>query len=136
MRISTVFGVSLVCCTWLIAHADTPLPYVVGPQVPCLHLPPNAIVMGPIICKTVVLRTDSDWTRLKQSDPDDYAIATRVMLAADRLCGSDAPRPLVVGLKPGEVACSAWVYPSNPPKRELWFKIGHTMYQLLVTIPQ
>ena len=137
MRISALLiGFALMCCLPTLASADDPLPYVAGPQVPCLHLPPNSILIGPIICKTVILRDEASLVQLKKTDPDDYAIATRVMLAASQLCTPGAPEAKIVGLDDKYVTCSATLYPSNPPKREVWFKIGHTMYRMRVAVPE
>lgn len=135
MRISALcLGISLTCCIPIIAHADEPLPYVVGPPVPCMHLPPNSIYIGPIICKDVMLRDEASLAQLKKSNPDDYAIAMRVIEAASQLCTAGAPEPRIVGLKEHDVACSAFILPTDPPKRTVWFVVGHTLYRVLVAV--
>jgi hypothetical protein len=97
-------------------------------------LPPNSVFTGPIICETVTLRDAASLTRLQQSNPHDYAIARQVMAAAAQLCAPGAPQPQIVGLKEHDVACSAVILPTDPPKRTVWFKIGHNMYRMIVAV--
>lgn len=133
MRIAALLvGLSWACCAPLLAQADEPLPYVIGPPIP--GLPPNAVIVGEWF-HSVSLEGDHALAKLKASNAHDYEIARRIMSAAGELCTADAPKPQIVGLKSEDVVCSAAMYPTNPPQRVVWFKVNHILYRMLVTLP-
>jgi hypothetical protein len=71
---------------------------------------------------------------LKQSNPRHYAEAQKIMAAASELCRPGAPQVFRVEKLP-ETRCSdAILKTSNPPKREISFRLDDTRYIALVTM--
>jgi hypothetical protein len=133
MRITALLrGAALACGAFTVASAADQLPYIVGPHIP--GLPPNAVFVGEYF-RSVSLQGDDALARLKETNAQDYAIATRIMSAAGEFCSPQAPKPRIVGLRSEDVVCSATLYSSNPPKRLVWFKVNHILYSMLVTLP-
>jgi hypothetical protein len=76
-----------------------------------------------------------DLGRLRQSNPNHYARAEKILAAADRLCrpGSGHLEYAAAGGK--DVDClGALLRTSNPPKLEIDFTLDDTRYSALVTI--
>jgi hypothetical protein len=83
---------------------------------------------------TVYLDGPSDLARLRQANPDHYARAERILAQANQLCRPGAGRlEAVAGAS--ELRCeSALLRTSNPPKREIHFRLDAVRYVALVTI--
>ena len=94
--------------------------------------------VAPIIKHTVYLN-HLVLEQLKQSRPDTYAEARRVMAAASELCAPGVER-VVEARSPQThsvpaMSCSGvMMLTSNPPKREISFVIDDTKYVALVTM--
>ena len=84
---------------------------------------------------TVYLDGVSDLDQLKQSNPDHYARAQRILAAADYLCAPGPPRTEFAAASARGVSCSALLLrTSNPPKFTLSFVLDDTRYIALVTL--
>ena len=72
---------------------------------------------------------------LQHSNPRHYAIARRILAAANEICdaGTGTPIPTKFDAKYVNCAHSFWLT-SNPPKRALQFRIDDTVYSALVTV--
>jgi hypothetical protein len=82
---------------------------------------------------TVYLDGPADLARLRQANPDHYARAERVLAAANQLCRPGRARLLnIAGV--GEPSCADELFTSNPPKRQITFRLDDIRYVALVTI--
>jgi hypothetical protein len=140
MRISSPFVVlALATLGWSVCHAADPQPYisgVTGPPIP--GYPPNAIFMSgpPKIYKFVSLNSERALEELKAANPSRYAIAQRIIQAGAEICSPGAPKTALARFQAEDLSCSANIwYTSNPPKRQLTFRIGDTIYAARVTVP-
>jgi hypothetical protein len=72
---------------------------------------------------------------LQHSNPRHYAIARRILAAANEICDATkgAPIPTKFDAKYVNCAHSFWLT-SNPPKRALQFRIDDTVYSVLVIV--
>jgi hypothetical protein len=86
--------------------------------------------------KSVFLNTDDALARLQQSNPRHYAIARRILAAANEICDAAKTDVIPVKFAGQDVFCAQgfWLT-SNPPKRHLQFQIDDTRYLALVTVP-
>lgn len=73
--------------------------------------------------------------RLRSANPRHYAIARKILAAANEICATQKPAPMRMMFDAQDVACSTnfW-YTSNPPKRSLHFRIDDTVYSTLVEV--
>jgi hypothetical protein len=71
--------------------------------------------------------------RLQHSNPRHYAIARRILAAANEICDASQGGPIPTKFDARDIAClrSLWLA-SNPPKRQLSFRIDDTVYSALV----
>lgn len=71
--------------------------------------------------------------KLQTSNPRHYAIARRILAAANEICDTTKAEPIAVKFDVQFVVCanSFWMA-SNPPKRSLEFRIDDTVYSALV----
>jgi hypothetical protein len=140
MRISRPFVVlALATLGWSVGHAAEPQPYisgVTGPPIP--GYPPNAIFMSgpPKIYKFVSLTSERALEELRAADPGRYAIAQRIIKAGAEICAPGVPKTALARFQAEDLSCSANIwYTSDPPKRQLTFRIGDTIYATRVTVP-
>jgi hypothetical protein len=140
MRISSAFLVlALATLGWSVCPAADPQPYIsglTGPPIP--GYPPNAIFMSgpPKIYKFVSLNSERALEELKANNPGRYAIAQRIIQAGAEICSPGAPKTASARFEAEDLSCSANIwYTSNPPKRQLTFRIGDTIYATRVTVP-
>jgi hypothetical protein len=72
---------------------------------------------------------------LQHTNPRHYAIARRILAAANEICNAGKADPIPVLFNAQNIAClrSLWMT-SNPPKRQLSFRIDQTVYSALVTL--
>ena len=83
--------------------------------------------------KSVSLYGDDALARLKQSNPRHYAIARRILAAADEICEAAKTDVIPVKFDDQDVFCAKGIWlTSNPPKRYLQFRIEDTAYSALV----
>lgn len=82
----------------------------------------------------VRLDTPEDLENLRATNPDHYARAQRVIAAANVLCRPSRPKLLSTDLDSRDVSCGHLFLTSNPPKREITFKLDRTTYIALVTV--
>lgn len=92
----------------------------VGPVEPQTFVPP------------VRLSSAADLARLRESNPDHYARAVRLMNAANTLCKPGEPKLQTTDGR--DISCDTLLLTSNPPKRALSFTLDHTQYVAIVTI--
>jgi hypothetical protein len=82
---------------------------------------------------TVYLDGPADLARLREANPGHYARAERVLAAANQLCRPGAARLLhIAGVD--EPSCADELMTSNPPKRQITFRLDDIRYIALVTI--
>jgi len=85
-----------------------------------------------IITPSVQLNSTADLARLRATNPDHYARATRLMAAANTLCKPGEPK--VQNTDGRDISCGMLLLTSNPPKRALSFTLDGTHYVAIVTI--
>ena len=72
---------------------------------------------------------------LRATRPDHYARAQRILAAANRLCRPDGARVLPAFLDARDLSCSEMLLrTSNPPKREIEFRLDDVRYIALVRL--
>jgi hypothetical protein len=71
--------------------------------------------------------------KLRTSNPRHYAIARRILAAADEICEATKAGTIATKYDAQDISCarSFWLT-SNPPKRFLQFRIDDTAYSALV----
>ncbi len=84
--------------------------------------------------ETVQLFSQEDLARLRASNPNHFARATQLMEAANRYCSLHPPKVQSAELRSSELTCGRIEKTSNPPKREIHFKLDRTRYIALVTM--
>ena len=82
----------------------------------------------------VRLDTAEEMQNLRATNPDHYARARRVIAAANVLCRPAPPGLQGAGLGRRGVSCGHLFLTSNPPKREITFRLDNTRYAALVTV--
>jgi hypothetical protein len=87
-----------------------------------------------VIQSPVRLDSPDQLANLRATNPDHYARARRIMVAANRLCRPGAPKLQETNLHRRDFSCGQVFLTSNPPKREISFKLDTTQYVALVTI--
>jgi len=107
----------LVLAAWL---CSAPICWADGPVDPVIVTPP------------VQLNSSDDLTRLRETNPDHYARAMRLMAAANTLCKPGEPK--VQNTDGRDISCGMLLLTSDPPKRALSFTLDHTNYVAIVTI--
>jgi hypothetical protein len=72
---------------------------------------------------------------LQHSNPRHYAIARRILAAANEICDASEGAPIPTKFDAMYVNCahSFWLT-SNPPRRALQFRIDDTVYSVLVIV--
>lgn len=122
-----------------LGNAADPQPYisgVTGPPIP--GYPPNAIFMSgpPKSYKFVSLDSEHALEKLKAANPIRYTIVQRIIKAGAEICTPGAPKTALARFQADDLSCLANVwYTSNPPKRQLTFRIDDTIYEARVTVP-
>ena len=72
---------------------------------------------------------------LQRTNPRHYAIARRILAAANEICDATKGDPVPIKYDAKFVVCaSSFWLTSNPPKRALQFRIDDTVYSALVTV--
>jgi hypothetical protein len=145
MKISGLYlGMAVAGLALIAGCVAKPPPYVSGPYISGVSGPPvpgypaNAIFLEgpPTVYKFVSLNRDGALEALKSSKPGHYAIAQRLIKAAGQICAPGAPKTQAAAYQADDVSCAAGVwYESNPPKRMLNFRVGDTVYEMLVSVP-
>jgi hypothetical protein len=96
---------------------------------------PNILPLGttPQWTRSVTLYGPDALARLQRSNPRHYAIARRILAAADEICDAAKTDVIPVKFDDHDVFCAKgfWLT-SNPPKRYLQFRIEDTAYSALV----
>jgi len=87
-----------------------------------------------VIQSPVRLDTPDQLANLRATNPDHYARAQRIMVAANRLCRPGGPKLQEANLRSQDFSCGHVFLTSNPPKREISFKLDTTQYVALVTV--
>jgi hypothetical protein len=80
----------------------------------------------------VHLDNPADLAQLRETNPDHYARAMRLMAAANRLCKPGKPK--LQNADGRDISCALLLLTSNPPKRALSFTLDTTRYIAIVTI--
>ena len=83
---------------------------------------------------SVRLDTPEDLANLRATNPAHYARAQRVLAAANVLCHPGQPQLQSTDLNSRDISCGHVFLTSNPPKREITFKLDSTTYVALVTV--
>jgi hypothetical protein len=79
--------------------------------------------------KSASLNAQGALARLQQSNPRHYAIARRILAAADEICDAAKTNVIPVKFDDHDVFCAKGIWlTSNPPKRYLQFQIEDTVY--------
>ena len=85
--------------------------------------------------KVVRLDTEDALDRLRTSNPRHYAIARKILAAANEICDARDAAPIRTKFEAQDVGClSSFWLTSNPPKRALSFRIDDTVYTALVEV--
>jgi len=90
----------------------------------------DAVVIQP----PIRLDTPAELAWLRATNPDHYARAAHVMAAANFLCPPAAPKLQDAELGRSDAACALLLRTSNPPKREITFRLDGIRYAALVAI--
>lgn len=81
------------------------------------------------------LDSQDELDHLRTSNPQHYAIARKILAAANEICDAQKGKPMRMRFDAQELRCtSAFWLTSNPPKRMLSFKIDDTVYSALVEV--
>jgi len=73
--------------------------------------------------------------QLRTSNPAHYARAQKILAAADHLCRPTAGEVEYAKFDAKNISCArALVKTSNPPKREIHFRLDDTQYEALVVL--
>ena len=104
-------------CSVSVSWADKPVDQPVDPQ---------------ILRPPVPLNSAGDLARLRETNPDHYARAVRLMNAANTLCKPGEPK--FQNTDGRDISCAMMLLTSNPPKRALSFTLDNTRYVAIVTI--
>jgi hypothetical protein len=104
-------------CSVSVSWADKPVDQPVDPQ---------------ILRPPVPLNSAGDLARLRETNPDHYARAVRLMNAANTLCKPGEPK--LQNTDGRDISCAMMLLTSNPPKRALSFTLDNTRYVAIVTI--
>jgi hypothetical protein len=87
-----------------------------------------------VIHPPVRLDTPEELARLRAVNPGHYARARRLIAAANVLCPPRRARLQGADLDSRGVSCGHVFLTSNPPKREITFRLDGTTYSALVVI--
>lgn len=72
---------------------------------------------------------------LRQANPTHYARAERIIAAAGELCKPGALDAYYARFQASDISCEQMLLKtSNPPKKQLTFKLDDTLYLALVTM--
>jgi hypothetical protein len=83
----------------------------------------------------VRLDTKEALDNLRSTNPRHYAIARKILAAANQICDARDAAPLRMKFAAQDVGClSSFWLTSFPPKRSLSFKIDDTIYTALVEV--
>ena len=104
-------------CSVSVSWADKPVDQPVDPQ---------------ILRPPVPLNSAGDLAGLRETNPDHYARAVRLMNAANTLCKPGEPK--LQNTDGRDISCAMMLLTSNPPKRALSFTLDNTRYVAIVTI--
>ena len=85
-----------------------------------------------ILTPAVPLNSTADLARLRESNPNHYARAVRLMEAANTLCKPGEPK--LQNTDGRDISCDMLLLTSDPPKRALSFTLDSTRYVAIVTI--
>jgi hypothetical protein len=85
-----------------------------------------------IFTPPVQLNSNADLARLRETNPEHYARALRLMHAANTLCKPGEPK--LQNTDGRDISCAMLLLTSNPPKRALSFTLDNTRYVAIVTI--
>lgn len=85
-----------------------------------------------ILTPPVPLNNTADLARLRESNPNHYARAVRLMEAANTLCKPGEPK--LQNTDGHDISCDMLLLTSDPPKRALSFTLDSTRYVAIVTI--
>ena len=81
------------------------------------------------------LDTQDALDTLRSINPRHYAIARKILTAANEICDARIGEPMRMKFDAQDVRCaSSFWYTSNPPKRALSFRIDDTVYSALVEV--
>ncbi|HTC53216.1 MAG TPA: hypothetical protein VK700_14865 [Steroidobacteraceae bacterium] len=126
MRILTlVFAIGIATCILAAASAAAEPPTLLpgadpGPLKPLKH---------------ERLDSQDQLDSLRSANPRHYAIARKILAAANEICDAQQGAPMRMKLDAQFVGCTSasWLT-SNPPKRALSFQIDDTVYSALVEV--
>jgi hypothetical protein len=87
------------------------------------------------LLKVVRLDSADALDSLRTSNPRHYAIARKILAAANEICDAQKVAPMRMKFDAQNIGClSAFWLTSNPPKRALSFRIDDTLYTALVEV--
>ena len=87
-----------------------------------------------VIQRPIRLDTAAELAQLRATNPDHYARAAHVIAAANFLCPPAAPKLQYAELDRSGAVCELLLRTSNPPKREITFRLDGIRYAALVAI--
>jgi hypothetical protein len=124
MRTSTrISGIISICALGALAIAGT-----------------NALAgeaVGSTSFGTAVYLDNAALAKLRTTNPDHYARAQKVFAAARELCKPGPPQVTFAKSDARDVSCSQMLLrTSNPPKREITFRLDDTRYIALVAMTE
>jgi hypothetical protein len=86
---------------------------------------------------TVVYLDDATLAKLRTTNPNHYARAQKIFAAARELCKPGPPEVTFAKSDARDVSCSKMLLrTSNPPKREITFRLDDTRYIALVAMTE
>lgn len=85
--------------------------------------------------KVMYLDGASSLARLRATNPTHFALAQRIISAANQLCRPGPDEVLPARLHARDFSCARMLLKtSNPPKREITFRLDDTRYIALVVV--
>lgn len=84
---------------------------------------------------TIYLTGNASLAELQKANPDHFARAERILAAANELCRPGQDQTDFVRFDARDIRCVGALYKtSNPPKREISFRLDDTRYVARVTV--
>ena len=88
-----------------------------------------------IVVHSVVHLDERALEQLRTSNPAHYARAQKILAAANHLCRPKVGEVEYARFDAKDISCArSLVKTSNPPKREIYFRLDDTRYEALVVL--
>jgi hypothetical protein len=103
-----------------------------GTAVAAAAAPQKASAPSNAFPRTVYLGGVAAVEQLRMTNPRDYPRVQRILASADQLCKPGEPKALALKLDAQEVHCGAFIFTSDPPQRQISFRLDDTRYIAMI----